>query len=168
MLRAKDLMSRQVVTVGPDDTIDRALDLMVAHRISGLPVVDAEGLLLGILSEFDLLELICEGGNSTEQVSQYASAGLFTVLEEDSWVDVADRFRAKHVRRLPVLRGDKLVGIVTRRDLMRAIRDVRQRVRQEISARTSGTSCSTGTEAISDARKGSAATGELGQDGTGR
>ena len=63
-------------------------------------------------------------------VSHYMSPELFGVAEQDSWVTVADAFRAKHVRRLPVLRDGKLVGIVTRHDLMHAIRDARRRVRQ--------------------------------------
>jgi CBS domain-containing protein len=132
MFKAKDLMTTQVVTVNMDDTIDRAITLMVRHRISGLPVLDREGRPVGIISEFDLLELVCEGQAEGNRVSYYMSPGLLGVAEQDSWVAVADIFRERHVRRLPVLRDGKLVGIVTRHDLMHAVRDARQRVRQQL------------------------------------
>jgi len=133
MFKAKDLMTTNVVTVGVDDTIDHAITLMVRHRISGLPVLDREGRPVGIISEFDLLELICEGRTEHDKVSHYMSPELFGVAEEDSWVAVVDAFRSKRVRRLPVLRDGKLVGIVTRHDLMHAIRDARQRIRQQLA-----------------------------------
>ncbi len=133
MFKAKDFMTTQVVTVNVDDTIDHAITLMVKHRISGLPVLDREGRPVGIVSEFDLLELLCEGQTEQDEVSHYMSHGLFGVTEEDGWVAVADMFREKHVRRLPVLRDGKLVGIVTRHDLMHAIRDARQRVRHQVT-----------------------------------
>jgi len=133
MLKAKDIMTKHVVTVNIDDSVDLAISLMVKHRISGLPVVDEYSRPTGIISEFDLLELICEGQNDDLKVRNYMSAGLFGVCEEDSWVTVADLFRAKHVRRLPVLRDGILVGIVTRHDLMHAIRDARLRLRKELT-----------------------------------
>ena len=135
MFTAKNIMTTQVVTVDANDTIDEAIQLMVKHRISGLPVVDNDGFPLGIVSEFDLLELICEGHAEDDTVSRYMTSGLFGVTEEDNWVRVADMFREKHVRRLPVLRNGKLVGIVTRHDLVHAIRDARQRIRANLSQR---------------------------------
>ena len=119
MFKAKDLMTTQVVTINVDDSVDLAITLMIRHRISGLPVLDQAGHPVGIVSEFDLLELISEGHNEQDQVSQYMSPELFGVVEEDSWITVVDAFRAKRVRRLPVLRNGQLVGIITRHDLMR-------------------------------------------------
>jgi CBS domain-containing protein len=133
MLHAKDIMTTNVVTVYVDDTIDRAVALMVRHRISGLPVLDREDRPVGIVSEFDLLELICEGETGQNRVSDYMSHGVFCVTEQDTWVTVADLFREKHVRRLPVLRDGRLVGIVSRHDLMHAIRDARRRIRRELA-----------------------------------
>jgi CBS-domain-containing membrane protein len=133
MFTAKDLMTTHVVTVSVDDTIDHAITLMVRHRISGLPVLDLEGRPVGIVSEFDLLELICEGHTEQGSVSRYMSPELFGVAEHDSWVALVDAFRSKRVRRLPVLRDGKLVGIVTRHDLVHAIRDARQRLRRQLA-----------------------------------
>jgi CBS domain-containing protein len=135
MFKAKDIMTTHVVTVSVDDSIDDAISLMVKHRISGLPVLDKDGRPVGIVSEFDLLELICEGENEQARVCDYMSPGLYGVSEQDNWVSVVDTFRSTHVRRLPVLRDGKLVGIVTRHDLVHAIRDARQQVRQALSQR---------------------------------
>jgi CBS domain-containing protein len=132
MFKAKDIMTTHVVSVRLDDTIDYAIALMVKHRISGLPVLDERGYPVGIVSEFDLLELICEGHSEEETVSRYMSVGLLGVAEDDSWVQIADLFREKHVRRLPVLRDGRLVGIVSRHDLVHAIRDARHRIRQTL------------------------------------
>jgi CBS-domain-containing membrane protein len=146
MFKAKDIMTTHVVAVGLDDTIDYAISLMVKHRISGLPVLDEQGCPVGIVSEFDLLELICEGHTEEAKVRHYMSPGLYGVAETDSWVVVADMFRSKHVRRLPVLRDGKLVGIVTRHDLVHAIRDARQQVRRKLSRRVCQTAGQTGTQ----------------------
>jgi CBS domain-containing protein len=135
MFRVRDIMTTHVVTVDADDTIDRAITLIVKHRISGLPVLDKQGRPVGVISEFDLLELICAGQTDQDKVSDYMSSGLWGVAEDDSWVVVADAFRAKRVRRLPVLRDGRLVGIVTRHDLMHAIRDARRQIRRELPRR---------------------------------
>lgn len=135
MFKSKDVMTTHVVAVNVDDTIDHAISLMVKHRISGLPVLDKQGRPVGVVSEFDLLELICEGQPEQNSVCDYMSADLCTVAEEDSWVQVVDVFRSTHVRRLPVLRDGNLVGIVTRHDLVHAIRDARQQIRQKLSQR---------------------------------
>ncbi len=132
MFKAKDIMTADVVTVEPDDTVDHAMLLMVKHRISGLPVVDASGCPLGIVSEFDLLELACEGQADAEAVSNYMSAGMFALEQDDNWVHVADMFRTHHVRRLPVLNDGKLIGIVTRHNLMQAILDTRQQMQRRV------------------------------------
>ena len=133
MFQARDIMNANVITVNEDDTVDHAISLMVRHRISGLPVLDREGRPTGVVSEFDLLELICDGRTEQDAVSRYMSPVLFGVAEEDSWVAVVDLFRSKRVRRLPVLRDGKLVGIVTRHDMIRAICDARQQMRQQLA-----------------------------------
>ena len=143
MFQARDIMTANVLTVNEDDTIDHAISLMLKHRISGLPVLDREGRPTGVVSEFDLLELICEGRTEQDLVSHYMSPGLFGVAEEDSWVTLVDLFRSKCVRRLPVLRDGKLVGIVTRHDLMYAIRDARQRMRRQLAPAAGNSPCET-------------------------
>jgi CBS domain-containing protein len=146
MFKAKDLMTTHLVAVTVDDTIDRAIDLMVKHRISGLPVCDREGRPVGIISEFDLLEVLCEGRTEHDTVFHYMSPDLLSVAEEDSWVMLVDTFRQKRIRRLPVLRDGRLVGIVTRHDLMHAIRDARQRMRRQLTQEAGKIPCPACTE----------------------
>jgi CBS domain-containing protein len=141
MFKVRDIMTTHVVTVNADDTIDKAIALMIRHRVSGLPVLDRAGRPVGIVSEFDLLELICEGQTERDRVSHYMSPDLFGVAEDDSWVTVADAFRMKHFRRLPVLRDGRLVGIVTRHDLMHAIRDARRQISKALTQEVRRTPC---------------------------
>jgi CBS domain-containing protein len=111
-------MTAHVITVGPDDPISKAINLMLAHRISGLPVVDDTGQLLGILSEFDVLELVWEGNPGDAAVYRYMSRNVHTVDEDADLNAVAEKFRTLGVRRLPVLSGNRLVGIISRHDLL--------------------------------------------------
>ena len=133
MFKAEDIMTAPVVAVDEEDTIDQAIALMVKHRISGLPVLDRQGRPLGIVSAFDLLELICEGQTILAKVGRYMSSDCPTVSEKDRWVDVVDVFRSTRARRLLVLGHGKLVGIVTPHDLVHAIRDARQQIRERLS-----------------------------------
>ena len=126
-------MNSKVVTVHPDDTTDHAISLMVDHKISGLPVVDSSGNLVGMISEFDLLELVFDCWTKKDRVCHYMSKQLFEVHEEDDWVDVADLLRSNRVRRVPITRDSRLVGIISRHDLLRSIRDARCLVRDVLS-----------------------------------
>jgi CBS domain-containing protein len=129
MFKAKSIMNTNILSVGPDDTIDRAISLLVEHEVSGLPVVDKAGRLVGVISEFDLLELICDCRNEKDKVSHYMSSDVCTVDEDANWVEIADVFRAGRMRRLPVTKDGKLVGIITRHDLICTIEDSRKHLR---------------------------------------
>jgi CBS domain-containing protein len=118
MLRAKDVMTPNVVSVEPDDSVHKAINLMLIHRISGLPVIDPSGELLGIISEFDLFDLLWDTDPGSREVSRYMSRQVHTVHENDELSHVAEQFRRLGVRRLPVTNGERVVGIVSRRDLL--------------------------------------------------
>lgn len=133
MLKAKDIMTSNVLTVDLDDTIDYAVSLLVKHRISGLPVLDKTQCLVGIVSEFDLLEAICESRPHKGKVCDYMSTEVCKVHEDDDWADVLHVFRSNQIRRLPVTRDHKLVGIISRHDFMRFMQQTRNRTRQEAS-----------------------------------
>jgi CBS domain-containing protein len=143
-MNAKDIMSYDVVTIGPDDTIQQAAGLMLRNRFSGLPVVDAGGALIGIITEGDFLrrnetgtlrrrsrwmEFLLGPGRLGEEYTHAAGRHVREVMthevytvEEDTplqtLVELMDRHR---VKRLPVTHGGQLVGMITRTNLVRAV-----------------------------------------------
>lgn len=143
-MRAKDVMTSNVVSVTPGHSIRHASQIMLDHDISGLPVIDGEGAVVGMLTEGDLLRR-CELGGATLHVESpggaeaararhYIQAHAWCVKdvmtspatcvsEEDTLATVAAIFLKQGVKRVPVVREGQVVGIVSRRDLLRAIID---------------------------------------------
>lgn len=128
MFHAKEVMTTTIVTVRPDSTIEDAFERMIRHHVSGLLVMREDGELAGVISEFDLLHLLYELETEKNKISDYMTVDVHTVHEDDHLTDVADIFLKYSVRRLPVLRDGKVVGVISRRDLIRFIRDVRLRI----------------------------------------
>lgn len=143
-MKAVDIMSKDVVCVGPDESVHAMAQTMLARRISGLPVVDSERRVLGIVSEGDLIrrpELETDqarGGWLSLFVSNDENARGFIkshglkarevmtqpaiCIAPDALVaEVVRLLERHHVKRLPVVEGGKLVGLVTRADLLRAL-----------------------------------------------
>ncbi len=143
-MRVKDVMTRQVISVAANQSVLEAAQLMLDNRISGLPVVDAAGALVGIVTEGDFLRrgeigtqrrrpkwlelLIGPGRLATEyvrssgrRVDEVMTPDLCTVGEDDTLETVVGLMERRHVKRLPVLRDGRLVGIVSRANLMRAL-----------------------------------------------
>ncbi len=110
---AHEIMTRGVVTVGPETPLDEIARLLVQRQITGVPVVDAYGRVLGIVSEFDL---IAKRGRVAADVM---STDVLAVSEDTPAETIADLIARQRVRRVPVLRDGRLVGIVTRADLVR-------------------------------------------------
>ena len=127
---AVEIMSTPVVTATPDMTVQHAVGLLEEARVSGLPVVDHDGQLLGMLTEFDLLRAIRNLGLQG-LVSEFMSASIVTVEESTSLTDLTDVMIEKRVRRVPVLREGRVVGIVSRRDLV-FVGNIRQQLLTEL------------------------------------
>ncbi len=125
MLKAKDIMNANVITVDPEDTVDSVMEQMVQRCVSGLPVVDMSGQLVGIVTEFDLLDLVWEADTGKNKAYHYMSRDVRTVDEDDDFNDVAAVFRMLSVRRLLVMRGEQVAGIISRRDLIRHTLELR-------------------------------------------
>lgn len=121
MLRVSDIMTRKAVTIGPHATIGEATELLVDRGVSGLPVVDDAGTLIGILTEFALLALAYDQNVAGELVSQHMTREVLTVDASDPVSKVADLCIVHRVRRLPVLERGRLVGLVSRRDVLKSI-----------------------------------------------
>jgi CBS domain-containing protein len=114
-LFARDIMSTPVITIAPTASFQELVELLARHRISGVPVVDAEGHLVGMATEADILV----GKGAT--VAEVMSRDLITVTEDASTEDIAQILARHRIRRVPVMRGDQVVGIVSREDVVRAM-----------------------------------------------
>ena len=126
MITAKDIMTTDVVSIKQDARTDDAIALMIKHGISGLPVVDADDRLVGMVSEFDILILLCDCEEiESDLVQDCMTADVRRVGTDTGWKELAQTFRASGLRRLPVAEGEKMVGIVSRHDLMRKLHETR-------------------------------------------
>lgn len=122
---AKDIMSSRLIVAREGMNIEDALKLLVNNKITGLPVVDAEGKIVGILSEYDIIARV--GGESEIDSSLFQdvipfSKNVESVNEDTLLGDILNRFIQLKCRRLPVLDKDRrLVGIISRRDVMKIL-----------------------------------------------
>ncbi len=147
MITAKDIMTRSVVTVTPDTSIEELASLLVKYQISGVPVVDESGNLYGIVTENDLISqnkrlhiptvvsfldaaIYLESSRKFEQEVKRLTATragdicnrkVLTIAEDTSLIDIATIMTEKKVHLLPVVRNGKLTGIVGKRDLVKAV-----------------------------------------------
>jgi CBS domain-containing protein len=123
-VKVKDYMSASLVTFTPEMEVLNAIHKLLQNSISGAPVVDEHGNLVGILSEKDCLKVALHAGYHEVmggRVSEYMSPNVETVEAESSIIDVAQRFIAGDFRRFPVLAENRLVGQISRRDVLRAL-----------------------------------------------
>jgi CBS-domain-containing membrane protein len=147
MLTAKDIMTRNVVTVKPETSIEELASLLVKHQISGVPVLDEKGELYGIVTENDLISqnkrlhiptvvsfldaaIYLESSKKFEQEVKRITATkagdicarkVLTVTEDTTLVDIATIMDEKKTHLLPVIKNGKMVGIVGKRDVVKAV-----------------------------------------------
>ena len=118
---ARDIMNEDVVTVSPKSTVEEAIELLLDQCISGLPVTDPEGKLIGIVTEFALLAIAYDESVLKESVDKHMTTDLITVNPQDSIRTVADLCLVHRVRRLPVVQEGRLVGLIARRDVLQGV-----------------------------------------------
>jgi len=120
----KDYMARTLVTFKPETDVLDAIHELVKHRIAGAPVVDDEGNLLGMLSELDCMKVALDAGYHGTwggPVRDFMSDGVKTVDADMSIIDLAQLFISTPYRRYPVIQNTRLVGQISRRDVLRAL-----------------------------------------------
>jgi CBS domain-containing protein len=122
MLKAKDIMTEVVIGVKKDTPIFHALELLAEHNVTGLPVAEDDGTLIGILSERDVLKLF-HGSEDAENdtVAEHMSQPAIFFEADESLSDVCDCLAENYFRRVPVTSQGKLIGIVSRRDMIKEI-----------------------------------------------
>jgi CBS domain-containing protein len=147
MLTAKDIMTKEVITVKPDTSITDLASILVKNNISGAPVVEDDGALYGIVTEHDLINqnkrlhiptvvsfldaaIYLESSKKFEEdvkrlaatrVGDICTRKVIAVTEDTTLVDIATIIGEKNIHLLPVMKGSRIVGIVGRRDVVKAV-----------------------------------------------
>ncbi|WP_027256032.1 CBS domain-containing protein [Leisingera aquimarina] len=142
-MKAKDVMKTGVVTIRDDGTVEGAVKLMLDNHISALPVLDSDNRLVGLISEGDIIRRMRDGGAQrrswwlelfageadakdyvkarSHKVADVMTRDLVTVDEGTPVGEIAKTLETRRIKRVPVLRDEKIVGIVSRADLVRAL-----------------------------------------------
>ena len=146
-MKAKDVMTHRVISVEPTATVLHAVRLMLQNRISGLPVVDAGGNLVGIVTEGDFLrrsetaterkrprwlEFVLGSGQSADdyvhshgrKVEEVMTRDLRTIAEDTPLEEVVRMMEKHRIKRVPVVRGRQVIGIIGRANLLHALASV--------------------------------------------
>lgn len=123
---ASDIMSRSVVVVGPSAPVTEAAELLVGRRISGLPVVENDMKLVGIITEKDVLKLLVEA-DPDKRVADYMTKDVKAFEDTRSVLDICAHLSLHDIKRVPIVKDGKLVGIVSRRDVIGEILRLRGR-----------------------------------------
>ena len=114
----RDIMSKIVVSIRPDATLIDAVKVLTKHHLSGAPVVSADGEVVGFISEPNLMDVLFDQDSRSRKVSEYMSPEVQMVHVSDSIATAATMFAMYGFRRLPVVEDGRLIGVVTRRDLL--------------------------------------------------
>jgi CBS domain-containing protein len=150
-MRAHQIMTRPVITVTPETSIVEAANIMLQKHVSGLPVIDATGKLVGIVSEGDFirrseigtqrkrgrwLRFILGPGKSASdfvhehgrKISEVMTRSPLTIADDTALAEIVELMEKNNVKRLPVIRADKVVGIVSRANLLQAVASLAREV----------------------------------------
>jgi CBS domain-containing protein len=117
-------MMSSPLTVSPEMEIMRVVHLLVENDISGVPVVDKEGTLMGFVTERDCIRVALQAGYFDEigdSVANYMTTDLRIVHPDDSLMEVGELFADSPFRRCPVVEDSRLIGLICRRDVLRAL-----------------------------------------------
>ena len=153
-MRASDVMSTPVVAAGPRITVQHVARMMINHRVSGIPIIEEDGQLIGIITEGDLLRRV-EAGTERQRsrwsewflpnsraaadyvksharrVADIMTRDVVTVSEFAALGEIADLMEQHRIKRVPVVHDGKLVGVVSRADLLRTLTSVTVSVSDE-------------------------------------
>lgn len=124
---ARSLMVTRVVTLSPGMDVFEAIGLLLRHRISGAPVIGADGLYRGVFSEKSCMQVLLDAAHDSlpcTTIESFVNDTAPTIDEETDLLTIAHIFHTTGCRRLPVLRDGRLVGQISRRDVLRAAHDM--------------------------------------------
>ncbi len=127
MTTVRDYMATELTLLSPDEGALKAMRRMLDVQISGAPVVDEHGSLVGILTQRDCLTIAYRTsyhGETAGIVADYMTREVVTIPVDTDWVEALGRFFESPYRRFPVVERNQLVGVISRRDLLRAMLDL--------------------------------------------
>ena len=117
--KAADIMTANVITVKKDVILTEAIALLPRWHISALPVVDNENKMVGVISEIDLVNLTFDGNAADTIVEEVMVTDIVSFGSNTELADLIQAFSKRHLRRVPIIDKGKVVGIVSRRDILR-------------------------------------------------
>ncbi len=126
MLKAKDIMTTDVITVKSKTSVYEAIEELIDNNITGLPVVDDDMNVVGVISEKDMLKLLYDLEKEGGTVADYMTETAVSFDPEDNLIDVCNCFIKNPFRRVPILSDGKLAGIISRSDVIEYILKVKQ------------------------------------------
>jgi CBS domain-containing protein len=155
-MKAKDIMTSAIIAVAPEDTVEKAIRLMLQNRISGLPVIDVAGRLVGMVTEGDFLrraetgtqrlrphwlEFVVGPGRLAEEyvhsharkVSEVMTVEPATVTEDTPLEAIVTLMEKRRIKRVPVVRGSKVVGLISRANLLHGLASVSRSLRPRLA-----------------------------------
>jgi CBS domain-containing protein len=122
MLEAKDIMTKQVVCIRKDTPIFEAIRMMVNNNITGIPVVDDDSTLVGMLSEQDVLRLLHTYDDEKDRtVNDFMTQPAIHFEENEPLLDICYCLRDNSIRRVPITLNGKVTGVISRSDILRRI-----------------------------------------------
>ncbi|MHC4551813.1 MAG: CBS domain-containing protein [Planctomycetota bacterium] len=121
MFETKSMMTSNVIAVKRDTPIVRAIEILIEQNVTGLPVVNDDMTLAGIISEKDTLGLLAELEDESAKVEDYMTTDVVTFDQEDDLIAICECLVNNNFRRVPILDDGKLVGIISRKDIIKYI-----------------------------------------------
>jgi CBS domain-containing protein len=125
MFKAKTIMSKDVVYVKRDTEVYEAIRTLEENDVTGLPVVNDDMTIAGIITEKDVLHLLYDTENKCTKVGDFMTKGVVSFNEDDSLIDITECLIENSFRRVPITSGGKLVGIISRKDIISYILKLR-------------------------------------------
>ncbi len=117
--KAADIMTTNVITAKKNMVLTDVIALLLRWHISAMPVVDDENRMVGIVSEIDLVNLTFDGNAADTTVEEIMVTDIVSFSPDTELADLVQTFSKRHLRRVPIIDKGKVVGIVSRRDILR-------------------------------------------------
>ena len=127
IFKAKIVMISNVVYIQKQTPIDEAIEILADKNITGLPVVNGDMTLAGVISEKEVMQLLYDNGTMSDIVEDFMTENPLSFEQEDNLIDIAECFMKNNFRRVPITSEGKLVGIVSRRNIIEYILQLRRK-----------------------------------------